>query len=86
MFDTTYSNIRVYDDKANQYPHPVALVINTQARLVTLNVVDEETGETLAFNCIPGRLTAGTPVPAAALASDFAKNQIATGGLVIGAL
>jgi len=86
MIESTYSNIRVYDDKANQYPHPVARVINTQARLVTLNVVDDETGETLAFNCIPGRLTAGTPVPAAALTSDFAKHQIASGGLIVGAL
>lgn len=86
MFDATSSNITTYDDKANQYPNPVARLINMDARLLTINVLDQETGETLAFNCIPGRLSAGTPVPASALATDFTRNLVATGSLVVGAL
>lgn len=56
-------------------------VKNLAARLITLNVVDDETGDKLAFGIYPAH--EATPVPASAVNNDFARTLVVNGDLAI---
>lgn len=75
-----------FDGDNNIYQGPQWQIVNHAARLISANLVDDETGQKLRFNFIPGHVRPNTPVPTAVVQTDFVQALIADGSLTVHAL
>lgn len=73
---TTYS-------PANQYPSSdsVCRLANKAARLITINLMDDQSGEQFCIKVLPGQ-NEPSNAPAQAMDQAFVKNLLSTGDLI----
>ncbi|GLT15006.1 hypothetical protein [Vibrio algivorus] len=81
--DTIFKAPKTYGPKTEQLPidQCVCRLKNMAARLITLNVRDQETGEQYALQVIPGHAEPTNATPSA-VNSAFCKHLIEKGDLI----